>query len=97
MGKISAKAGEKLATSISKTPGRTLEFTSNIASAGATKNPEAALSSLPEMNNFYHTGKGVYLEKLVGFYAIYMEQITDRLNPSAPLENTEFEQRLDKN
>ena len=65
LGRISAKAVEKLATNVLKNPGRALEITSNIATAAATKSPNAALSSLPEVINFYHTGKGSYLGKLV--------------------------------
>ena len=65
LGRISAKAGKKLATNVLKNPGRALEITSNIATAAATKSPKAALSSLPEVINFYHTGKGLYLGKFV--------------------------------
>ena len=54
LGKISAKAGKKLATNVIKNPGRASEITSNIATAAATKSPKAALSSLPEVINFYH-------------------------------------------
>ena len=63
LGKISAKAGKKLATNVLKIPGRALEITSNIATAAATKSPKAALSTLPEVINFYHTGKGLYLPR----------------------------------
>ena len=63
LGKISAKAGKKLATNVLKNPGRALEITSNIATAAATKSPKAALSTLPEVINFYHTGKGLYLPR----------------------------------
>ena len=65
LGKISAKAGKKLATNVLKKPGRALEITSNIATAAATRSPKAALSTLPEVINFYHTGRGVYLGKFV--------------------------------
>ena len=65
LGKISAKAGKKLATTVLNNPGRALETTSNIATAAATKSPKAALSTLPEVINFYHTGKGLYLGKFV--------------------------------
>ena len=67
LGRISAKAGKKLATNLFKNPGRALEITSNIASAAATESPKAALSSLPEMINFYHIGKGLYLRKFAKF------------------------------
>ena len=63
LGKISAKAGKKLATNVLKNPGRALEITSNIATAAATKSSKAALSTLPEVINFYHTGKGLYLPR----------------------------------
>ena len=58
LGKISSKAGKKLATNVLKNPGRALEIGANIATAAATKSPKAALSTLPEVMNFYHTGKG---------------------------------------
>ena len=65
LGKISAKAGKKLATNVLKNPSRALEIAANIATAAATKSPKAALSTLPEVINFYHTGKGLYLGKFV--------------------------------
>ena len=63
MGKISAKAGKKLAKIVISSPGRALDLTAKIATAAATKSPIAALSTLPEVINFYHTGKGLYLGK----------------------------------
>ena len=65
LGKISSKAGKKLATNVLKNPSRALEIGANIATAAATKSPKAALSTLPEVINFYHTGKGLYLGKFV--------------------------------
>ena len=65
MGKISAKAGKKLAKNVLSNPGRALDLTAKIATAAATKSPKAALSTLPEVTNFYHTGKGLYLGKFV--------------------------------
>ena len=65
LGKISSKAGKKLATNVLKNPGRALEIGANIATAAATKSPKAALSTLPEVIKFYHTGKGLYLGKFV--------------------------------
>ena len=65
LGKISSKAGKKLATNVLKNPGRALEIGANIATATATKSLKAALSALPEVINFYHTGKGLYLGKFV--------------------------------
>ena len=60
MGKFFAEAVKKLATNLFKNPGRALDNTANIATAAAAKSPEAALSSLPEVMKFNHTGKGLY-------------------------------------
>ena len=65
LGKISAKAGKKLAKNVLSNPGRALDLTAKIATAAATKSPKAALSTLPEVINFYHSGKGMYLGKFV--------------------------------
>ena len=65
LGKLSAKAGKKLAKNVISNPGRALDLTAKIATAAATKSPKAALSTLPEVINFYHTGKGLYLGKFV--------------------------------
>ena len=61
LGKISAKAGKNVLSN----PGRALDLTAKIATAAATKSPKAALSTLPEVINFHHTGKGIYLGKFV--------------------------------
>ena len=65
LGKISSKAGKKLAKNVISNPGRALDLTAKIATAAATKSPKAALSTLPEVINFYHTGEGLYLGKFV--------------------------------
>ena len=65
LGKISSKAGKKLAKNVLSNPGRALDLTAKIATAAATKSPKAALSTLPEVINFYHTGRGIYLGKFV--------------------------------
>ena len=65
LGKISAKAGKKIAKNVLSNPGRALNLTAKIATAAATKSPKAALSTLPEVINFYHIGKGLYLAKFV--------------------------------
>ena len=65
LGKISSTAGKKLAKNVISNPGRALDLTAKIATAAATKSPKAALSTLPEVINFYHTGKGLYLGKFV--------------------------------
>ena len=63
LGKISAKAGKKLANNALKNPARFLEIGANVATAAANRNPKAALSTLPEVINFYHTGKFLYLPR----------------------------------
>ena len=65
LGKASAKAGKKLATNVLKNPGRALEIGANIGSAAVSRNPKAALSTIPNIIKFYHTGKGLYLGKFV--------------------------------
>ena len=65
LGKISAKASKKLATNVLKNPARALEIGANVGKAMVSRNPKAALSILPEVINFYHTGKGLYLGKFV--------------------------------
>ena len=65
LGKISSKAGKKLAKNVLSNPGRALDLTAKIATAAASKSPKAALSTLPEIINFYHTGKGLYHGKFV--------------------------------
>ena len=62
LGKISAKAGKKIATNALKIPARVLEIGANVAMAAASRNAKAALSTLPVVINFHHTGKGLYLE-----------------------------------
>ena len=63
LGKISTKAGKKLPKNVLSNPGRALDLTAKIATAAATKSPKAALSTLPEVINFYHTGRGLYLPR----------------------------------
>ena len=65
LGKVSSRAAKKLATNALKNPARFLEIGANVATAAATKNPKAALSTLPEVINFYHTDRGLYLGKFV--------------------------------
>ena len=65
LGKISGRAAKKLATNAFKNPSRFLEIGANVAAATASRNPKAALSAIPEVIKFYHTGKGLYLGKFV--------------------------------
>ena len=62
LGKISAKAGKKLAKNLLSNPGRALDLTAKIAAAAATKSPKAAISTLPEV---IKAGKGLSLGKFV--------------------------------
>ena len=64
-GKVSSKAAKKLARNALKNPSRFLEIGANVATAAVSKNPKAALSALPEVINFYHTGRGLYFGKFV--------------------------------
>ena len=61
LGKISAKAGKKLAKNVLSNPGRALDLTAKIATAAASRNSKQALSTLPELITFYNTRKGLYL------------------------------------
>ena len=65
LGKKGLNVSKKMAKNVLKNPGRALEIGANVGSAFASRNPKAALTSLPEVINFYHTGKGVYLGKFV--------------------------------
>ena len=65
LGKVSGKAAKKLATNALKNPSRFLEIGANVATTAASRNHRAALSTLPEVIDFYHTGKGLYLGKFV--------------------------------
>ena len=65
LGKHSAKAGKKLATNVLKNPASFLEIGGNVAAAATSTNPQATLSTLPEVINFYHTGKDLYFGKFV--------------------------------
>ena len=58
LGKVSSKAAKKLARKALNNPSRFLGIGDNVAAATASRNPRAALSALPELINFYHTGKG---------------------------------------
>ena len=57
VGRMSAKAGKKRATNSIKNPSGALEVTSNNFNAAANKSPKEALSSIPEVINFYHTDR----------------------------------------
>ena len=54
---------KKMAKNVLENPGRALEIGANVVTAFASRNPIAALTLLPEVINFYHTGKGLYLPR----------------------------------
>ena len=56
---------EKISNQCTQNPARFLEIGANVAIAAVSRNPRAALSTLPEVFNFYRTGKGLYLGKFV--------------------------------
>ena len=56
---------KKMAKNVLENPGRALKKGVNVDRAFASRSPKAALSSLPEVNNFYYTGKGLHLGKIV--------------------------------
>ena len=64
LGKKGLNVSKKMAKNVLKNPGRALEIGANVGTAFASRNPKAALTSLPEVINFYHTGKGLYLPKI---------------------------------
>ena len=43
-----------------KNPVKNLEIAANVGNAAASRNPEAALSTLPDVISFYHTGNDLY-------------------------------------
>ena len=60
-GKKGINASKKMAKNILKNPGQPWDITANVASRVSSRHPKVALSSLPEVINFCHTGKGLYL------------------------------------
>ena len=93
---LSAKAGKKVATNVIKKPSRALDVTANPATAAASRNPKNVLSTIPEIINRYHTGKGFY-RNLFSFMLSKWCKETDRLYASAPFEkNNDSEERVEK-
>ena len=65
MGTISAKAGKNLANNVIKNPARALEIGANVPTAAASRNPKAALSTLPEVMKFYLEERSLYIGKFI--------------------------------
>ena len=68
LGKKRFKISKQMARNILKNTGRALEIGANIGTAFVSRrSPKAALSSIPEVINFYHTGEDFYLSNFVYF------------------------------
>ena len=65
LGRRTAKACKELATNITRNHGRALEIGAKLGTAAVSKNPNAALSTITLVINFYHTGEWLYSEKIV--------------------------------
>ena len=65
MGQNGSNVSKTIAKNALKNPGKALDITANLASPAASTNHKAALSTLPDVINFYHTGKSLYLGKSV--------------------------------
>ena len=63
LGKSTVKVVNKLAKNVKKNPSRALDITANIAAAAAKRSPKNVLPTLPEVTNFYHTGRSLYLPR----------------------------------
>ena len=63
LGKKGLNVSKKMAKNVLTNPGRALDLTAKIATAAASRNSKQALSTLPELITFYHTGKGFYLPR----------------------------------
>ena len=63
LGKKGLNVSKKMAKNVLSDPGRALDLTAKIATAAASRNSKQALSTLPELITFYHTGKGLYLPR----------------------------------
>ena len=70
LGEKGLSVSKKLAEIFLKNPGRALENGANVGCAFESRSPIAALFSLPEVINFYHTGKGVKLWQICTVYAL---------------------------
>ena len=65
LGRFSAKVGKRLATNVIENPAGALETGAKNGCADASKILKAKLSSVPDVEPFYHTGKRVYFGKVV--------------------------------
>ena len=63
LGEKGLDVSKKMATFVLKNPGRAMGISANVGTASASRSPNAALSSLPEVINCYRTGQVLYLGK----------------------------------
>ena len=56
---------KKMAKNVLKKPGRAFEIGANVGTPFASRSPNAASSSLPEVLDFYITGKALNIGKFV--------------------------------
>ena len=68
VGRSSAKASANSATNVFNNPESALEVGTAIVGAAPSKNLEAVLATTPDAISFYHTGRGLYLEKVCRKY-----------------------------
>ena len=68
LGENGLNVSKKFANDVLRNPSRALDITANIVIAAASRSPKAALSTLPDVLNFYHTGKRLYLGISVQFF-----------------------------
>ena len=67
LGKERLDESKKMAKRVVENPSRFLDISANVATAAASWNPKNVLSTIPEVINFYHSGKCLYLGKFVWF------------------------------
>ena len=65
LGHKSLIVSKLMAKNVLKNLGRALDLGANVGTAFASRSAKAALSSLLEVINFFHTGKALYLGKFV--------------------------------
>ena len=65
LGKKGLNVSKKMAKNVLKTPSRALDFTANVPTAAASRNPKTVMKSLLEILTVFNTGKGLYLGKFV--------------------------------
>ena len=65
IGKKGLNISKKMSKHVLSNPARASDLTAKIATAAASRKSKQALSTLPELTNFYNTGKGLYFGNFV--------------------------------